>query len=124
MTSSQMVTMVGLKRKESPSAKNVARENLKKIKTEAKTPHRPAVPPPDLEAETDSDPIIESDTTEHSGDDDGVSWPSDDGEIIPPVTKSRSTGKDGGGAKLPIVQSKLGVETRVTDEGSSRKNNR
>ncbi|KAI4181910.1 MAG: hypothetical protein L6R41_006333 [Letrouitia leprolyta] len=27
--------------------------------------------------ETDSDPIIESDTTEHSGDDDGASWPSD-----------------------------------------------
>lgn len=30
-----------------------------------------------LETETDSDPIVESETTEHSGDDDGVSWPSD-----------------------------------------------
>ena len=29
------------------------------------------------EAETDSDPIIESDTTSQSGVDDGVSWPSD-----------------------------------------------
>ena len=30
-----------------------------------------------LETETDSDPIVESDTTENSGDDNGVSWPSD-----------------------------------------------
>lgn len=30
-----------------------------------------------LEAATDSDPIIESDTTSQSGDDNGVSWPSD-----------------------------------------------
>lgn len=30
------------------------------------------------EAESDSDPIVESDTTEHSGEDDGVSWPADD----------------------------------------------
>ena len=34
------------------------------------------------EAETDSDPIVESDTTEHSGGDDGVSWPSDEEEEI------------------------------------------
>lgn len=34
-----------------------------------------------LETETDSDPIVESDTTEHSGDDDGVSWPSDREEL-------------------------------------------
>ena len=32
------------------------------------------------EAETDSDPIVESDTTEQSGDDNAVSWPSDDDE--------------------------------------------
>ncbi|KAL8845941.1 MAG: hypothetical protein Q9221_008932 [Calogaya cf. arnoldii] len=35
-----------------------------------------------IEAETDSDPIVESDTTEHSGDDDGVSWPSDQDDEI------------------------------------------
>lgn len=29
------------------------------------------------ETETDSDPMVESDTTENSGDDNGVSWPSD-----------------------------------------------
>ena len=32
----------------------------------------------DLETATDSDPIVESDTTSQSGDDDGVSWPSDE----------------------------------------------
>lgn len=31
-----------------------------------------------LETATDSDPIAESDTTSQSGNDDGVSWPSDD----------------------------------------------
>ncbi|KAL8704379.1 MAG: hypothetical protein Q9201_002448 [Fulgogasparrea decipioides] len=36
------------------------------------------IPARHLETETDSDPIVESDTTEHSGGDDGVSWPSDD----------------------------------------------
>ena len=30
-----------------------------------------------LETQTDSDPIVESDTTENSGDDNGVTWPSD-----------------------------------------------
>ena len=32
----------------------------------------------DLETATDSDPIVESDTTSQSGDDDGASWPSDE----------------------------------------------
>lgn len=38
-----------------------------------------------LEVETDSDPIVESDTSSRSGDDDGSSWPSD-----------RDTGESGG----------------------------
>ena len=45
------------------------------------------------EAETDSDPIIESDTTEHSGDDDGVSWPSDDDEPETPNHKTAEKAK-------------------------------
>lgn len=45
------------------------------------------------EAETDSDPIVESDTTEHSGDDDGVSWPSDDDEPEAPDQKIAKTEK-------------------------------
>lgn len=44
------------------------------------------------EAETDSDPIVESDTTEHSGEDDGVSWPSD-GEKDKTVESMRPNGK-------------------------------
>lgn len=32
----------------------------------------------ELETATDSDPILESDTASQSGDDDGVSWPSDE----------------------------------------------
>ena len=43
------------------------------------------------EAETDSDPIVESDTTEQSGDADGVSWPSDDDEYDDEVIKPPST---------------------------------
>ena len=49
------------------------------------------------EAETDSDPILESDTIEQSAYDDGVSWPSDDDEyddelIRPPSTATRDQG--------------------------------
>lgn len=45
------------------------------------------------EAEWDSDPIVESDTTDHSGDDDGVSWPSDEDEAIStPAVAAKATG--------------------------------
>ena len=63
--------MAGIKRKQASSSIANGHETGKKLKKESP-------PPSDLEAETDSDPIIESDTTEHSGDDDGVSWPSDE----------------------------------------------
>lgn len=68
------------------------------------------------ETETDSDPIVESDTTEHSGEDDGVSWPSADEEIRDPISPTSeesdadSHEDDDGGVKLP-------------DEGPSRKEN-
>ena len=116
--------MAGLKRKEPPTASRVTKGNPKKVKTRAKTPHQSALPPPDLEAESDSDPIIESDTTEHSGDDDGVSWPSDDEEVIPPMAKSKSIARAGGGVKLPIEQSKQENGIRIEHEGANRKNNR
>ncbi|KAL8733720.1 MAG: hypothetical protein Q9166_001913 [cf. Caloplaca sp. 2 TL-2023] len=45
---------------------------------------------PNLETETDSDPIVESDTTEHSGDDDGVSWPSYENEETQEETEAGS----------------------------------
>ena len=74
--------MAGLKRKDVPvrSGNSAA---VKKPKT---------APRILLETEPDSDPIIESDTTEHSGDDDGVSWPSDE--------------ESHGGVKLPVQTQK------------------
>ena len=70
--------MSGSKRKDrvrngdSPLPKNQGSSSRKR----AKLSH-------DFEAETvtDSDPIEESDTTSQSGDDDGVSWASDDASI-------------------------------------------
>lgn len=72
--------MAGLKRKEAPSTKAQLSNVHKKSKKEAAQVKISRVEPSTLEAETDSDPIIESDTTNHSGDDDGVSWPSDEGK--------------------------------------------
>ena len=68
--------MAGLKRKEAPLANTHTNQALKKSKKSAAQGKTPKNEPSMLEAETDSDPIIESDTTEHSGDDDGASWPS------------------------------------------------
>ncbi|MCJ1400182.1 pumilio domain member 6 [Xylographa trunciseda] len=70
--------MAEVKRKEHPGEST--RGSVKKVKTESTKKVRSITPPPDLEAQTDSDPIVESETTEQSGDDDGVSWPSDDEE--------------------------------------------
>ncbi|SLM35619.1 pumilio domain-containing protein [Lasallia pustulata] len=70
--------MAGLKRKESPAVKHSGDRVPKKPRTGHAQIKREQRPVSEAEAETDSDPIIESDTTEHSGDDDGVSWPSDD----------------------------------------------
>ncbi|KAL8948550.1 MAG: hypothetical protein Q9222_005272 [Ikaeria aurantiellina] len=73
--------MAAIKRKQFPAP---AQQNGSNKKQKSVTSTAPAVqevkrPASDLEAETDSDPIVESDTTENSGDDDdGVSWPSDD----------------------------------------------
>ena len=66
--------MAGIKRKSEPDSKSQIPDISKKPKKEHASP--PVTP--DLEAETDSDPIVESDTASQSGDDDGESWPSDD----------------------------------------------
>ena len=66
--------MAGTKRKAIAAATTNDVSKSKRIKQEDRElPLRLKV----LETATDSDPIIESDTTEHSGDDDGESWPSD-----------------------------------------------
>ena len=67
------------------------------------------------ETETDSDPVVESDTTEHSGDDDGVSWPSDEDERpieLPPKNHKPRKEKvdetlDGG---VPLVKEPVAVK--------------
>ena len=61
--------MVPPKRKENPNSKTHAGNVPKKPKKEELR---------DLETATDSDPLVESDTTSQSGDHDGVSWPSDE----------------------------------------------
>lgn len=96
--------MAGIKRKDAPSAKSLGGKSSKKHKIEASQSKISDVKI--QETETDSDPIVESDTTQHSGEDDGVSWPSDDGEnaaeLPPPEKKShKEKTADGGGEKKP-----------------------
>ena len=62
----------------------------KKLRTDHAQIKKGQRPVAEAEAETDSDPIIESDTTERSGDDDGVSWPSDDEETTVASKKGES----------------------------------
>lgn len=97
--------MAGVKRKEYPISNVVRNGASKKSKSESEKIARPVTPPSDLEAQTDSDPIVESDTTEHSGDDDGVSWPSDDDEGTNVIQKKDVRSK-ANGVKLPLHFSK------------------
>lgn len=69
--------MVASKRKENPNSELQAGSTPKKPKKEEKRAKN-SKHVQDLETATDSDPLVESDTTSHSGDDDGVSWPSDE----------------------------------------------
>lgn len=55
------------------------------------------------ETETDSDPIVESDTTENSGDDNGVSWPSDHASAA-----QGSSADEGAGVAISQKTSKKG----------------
>ena len=98
--------MAGIKRKDAPSAKSLGGKSSKKHKIEASSSKISEASVKIQETETDSDPIEESDTTEHSGEDDGVSWPSDEGEHAAefphPQKKSHNEKTvDGGGEKKP-----------------------
>lgn len=87
--------MAGIKRKEAPISNAQASSVHKKTKSRNAQVKISKVEPLVLEVKTDSDPIIESDTTEHSGDDDGISWPSDEevAETQPPVKGESSIEK-------------------------------
>lgn len=96
--------MAGIKRKDAPSGQSSGSNPSKKHKIKASQSKISEGLVKIQETETDSDPIVESDTTEHSGDDDGASWPSDDGEDAP--EEESHSGKpaqntDGGGEKKP-----------------------
>lgn len=101
--------MAGIKRKDAPSGQSSGGKSSKKHKIEASRTRISEGLVKIQETETDSDPIVESDTAEHSGDDDGVSWPSDDGEDAPefsPTEEKSHSGKpaqntEGEGGKKP-----------------------
>lgn len=113
--------MAGIKRKDAPSGQSSGGNPSKKHKIKASQSKISEGLVKIQETETDSDPIVESDTTEHSGDDDGASWPSDDGEDAPdfsPPEEESHSGKpaqhaEGGGekksrfnnnGKFPLIQ--------------------
>ena len=69
--------MAAAKRKENTDSKIHTGSTPKKARKEADLANGSKLVQ-DLETATDSDPLVESDTTTQSGDDDGISWPSDD----------------------------------------------
>lgn len=91
--STTTIIMTTFKRK-APNSKPHEGNDFKKSKKD--TPKSQSQKDRNLETETDSDPIVESDTTDHSGDDDGVSWPSDE-EGVPLEELSM---EEEGGVKL------------------------
>ena len=90
-----MINMAGTKRKAGLDSKSESGNIQKMSKNDAE---RRKTEDGALEAETDSDPIIESDTTSQSGDDDGVSWPSDedDGKVDEFQGLSEGDNEEGG----------------------------
>ena len=70
--------MAATKRKVANPSKNKSTSVVKKAKVERNAAKKPKTPLELRETETDSDPIEESNTTEHSGEDDGISWPSEE----------------------------------------------
>ena len=114
--------MAAPKRKENPSSPFHTGSTRKKPRNEEKVAERSSNIH-ELETATDSDPIVESDTTSQSGDDDGVSWPSeeevDTGEALEGAGVIDD--KEHGGAKIAetAVASKSGKRVQnATDTAS------
>ena len=94
--------MAGIKRKGAFDAKRQAGNSQKKQKKDEKRPKTSKSIQP-LETETDSEPIVESNTTSHSGDDDGVSWPSDhEGEEFDELGGVSEEDNEDGGIKIAV----------------------
>ena len=69
--------MAAAKRKQTSESIETPESQPKRFKKERNHDSKPKKSRFMDEAETDSDPIVESDTGSESGEDDGVSWPSD-----------------------------------------------
>lgn len=110
----QKSKMAGLKRKEVPTSTVSKARDHKKFKNEASQSKKALRAAPILETETDSDPIVESDTAEQSGDDDGVSWPSDD-----ELAAQNSSVQEEGGVKISHSASKGGVNASTSAKQAS-----
>lgn len=86
-----------MKRGAELSERKESKSTHKKVKTKSRT----AEDFSQKEAETDSDPIVESDTTEQSGEDDGRSWPSDQENKLTGEASDASQSEDGIKSKSP-----------------------
>ena len=69
--------MAGIKRKEAISSIQLGGNAKKRPRKEENSKKKLVEESHVKETATDSEPIVESDTTSQSGEDDGVSWPSD-----------------------------------------------
>ena len=90
----EISNMASTKRKAETFSKSSANSSIKKARTNNERLRNNKVLPVALETETDSDPIVESETTEHSGDDDGISWPSDDESAVAEDIITNRRGED------------------------------
>ena len=92
----------------------------KKHKKEEES-HKLSKPVEPLEAETDSDPITESDTTSQSGEDDGVSWPSDNegGDSQYEVESWEGASEGDGGVEVPRVDTEPMVAPQAKPQTKS-----
>lgn len=91
--------MVGIKRKTAIAFKSENGNVQKKTRKDERPVKRSKTEIAALETATDSDPIVESDTTSQSGDDDGVTWPSDEDDE-PDESAGVDEDSDGGGVKV------------------------
>ena len=116
--------MAGIKRKQAFETKPQPGIIQKKHKKEEES-HKLSKPLEPLEAETDSDPIEESDTASQSGEDDGVSWPSADegGDGQKEVELWEGASEEDGGVDLPGVDTDSVIapqgKPKSTDETGS-----
>lgn len=119
--------MAGIKRSGSSGLQPQLTHGAKRPKKEHNGA-KPSKSSRDLEVETDSDPIVESDTTSQSGDKDGVSWPSDEdnGGVDNWQGVSDEEEQDDGGVNVAtqaaVVASPAAKRTSLPDATHSKKN--